>query len=307
MGLGRDRPVGHGAGGEALDDLARRLDLVQRDRGPVLGAQPEHPAQRPALADQAVALRGVAAEHVLLVGARRVLQQEDVLRAEQVQLALAPVGVLAADVETAVHELARVVRVGLAVALGDLRGHDVEPAAPELARGAGEVLVDELLREPDRLEDLRGGVAGHRGDAHLGHHLAHALDQRADVVADRLARLDVGEDAVGGHVLDRLERQVRVDRGRAEAEQQRHVVDLAGVAALDHQRGLGALPGGDEVVVHRRGQQQRRDRRQAVVGVAVGEHQDALAVLDGVATPRGTRGRGRRPSRTRRRRPRRDR
>ena len=37
VGLVRDRAVGHGAGGEALDDLADRLDLVDRDRGALAG------------------------------------------------------------------------------------------------------------------------------------------------------------------------------------------------------------------------------------------------------------------------------
>ena len=37
----------------------------------------------------------------------------------------------------------------------------------------------------------------------------------------------------------------------------------------------------DQVVVHRRGEQQRRDGRVLGVGVAVGEHEDALAVGDG--------------------------
>ena len=67
---------------------------------------------------------------------------------------------------------------------------------------------------------------------------------------------------LGDHVVDRLERQVRVDRGGAEADEQRHVVDLAGVAGLDDQADPGPGPLADEVVVDRRRQQQRRDRRQ---------------------------------------------
>ena len=47
--LGRDRAVGHGAGGEPLDDLGGRLDLVQRHRRPDPGAQLEQPAQRAGL------------------------------------------------------------------------------------------------------------------------------------------------------------------------------------------------------------------------------------------------------------------
>ena len=78
---------------------------------------------------------------------------------------------------------------------------------------------------------------------------------------DRLLGLDRDVEAVAGEVLDRLHRQVRVDRGGAVADQQRDVVDLADVAGLDEQADLGAGLLADQVVVDRAGQQQRRDRR----------------------------------------------
>ena len=46
---------------------------------------------------------------------------------------------------------------------------------------------------------------------------------------------------------------------------------------------LGALLLADQVVVHGRGQQQRRDRRVHLVAVAIAEHDDASAVGDGLA------------------------
>ena len=49
VGLLADRPVGHRAGGEPLDDLGDRLDLVDRDRltpGQLGVLEPEQPAQR---------------------------------------------------------------------------------------------------------------------------------------------------------------------------------------------------------------------------------------------------------------------
>ena len=89
-----------------------------------------------------------------------------------------------------------------------------------------------------------------------------------------------GVDPAAGQVLDRLDGQVRVDRGRAVADQQRDVVHLADVAGLDHQADLGPglLP--DQVVVHGRGEQQRRDRGELGVGVPVGQHDDPGAALD---------------------------
>ena len=56
-----------------------------------------------------------------------------------------------------------------------------------------------------------------------------------------------------------------------------HLTDIAGLDDEAH-LGAGLLP--DQVVVHRRGEQQRRDRGQLGVGVAVGEHHEPHAVGD---------------------------
>ena len=156
----------------------------------------------------------------------------------------------------------------------------VEADAAGRTGQAGEVLVEHVLVDADGLEQLRAGVGGQRRDAHLGHHLQHALAGGLDVVLQRGLAVEIREIAAVEHVLDRLERHVRVDRGRAEADQRGHVVHLAGVAGLDDQAdlGAGALP--DQVVVHRRDSQQRRDRRQLLVGLAVGQHDDPRAVGD---------------------------
>src|SRR5204862_4097850 len=45
--LGRDRAERHRRGGEALDDLRTRLDLVGRDRLDALAAEAQRPAPRP--------------------------------------------------------------------------------------------------------------------------------------------------------------------------------------------------------------------------------------------------------------------
>ena len=79
----------------------------------------------------------------------------------------------------------------------------------------------------------------------------------------------------------RLHREVRVDRGGAVADEQRDVVHLAHVAGLDEQRDRGcAAWSADQVVVHGRGEQQRRDRRVVGVGVAVGQHDEPRARRD---------------------------
>ena len=142
-----------------------------------------------------------------------------------------------------------------------------------------------VLGQADGLEDLRHRVRADGADAHLAHDLEDALAERLDHVAHGLRGLDAGQRAVADEVLDRLERQVRVDRGGAVAEQQRDVVHLAAVAGLDDEADLHAGLLAHQVVVHGGGHQQRRDRRALLVAVAVGQHDDPGAGRDRLGRP----------------------
>ena len=59
------------------------------------------------------------------------------------------------------------------------------------------------------------------------------------------------------------------------------MVDLADITGLDDQADEVARLLADEVVVHRRGEEQGRDRREVAVGVAVREHDETGALVDG--------------------------
>ena len=96
------------------------------------------------------------------------------------------------------------------------------------------------------------------------------------------ALVHLGDHALVDEVADRLEREVRVDRARAVAQEERHVVHLAGIAALHDKAHLGACLLADQVVVHRAGEEQGGDRCHLLVAVAVGQHDDLGAVCDGL-------------------------
>ncbi len=210
------------------------------------------------------------------------LQPEHGLGVEQVRLSVAAPLVLAADRDLAVDGADAAAGVRRGMAPGDLLGDRVELDAAELGAGAGEVPVDQGLRQPDRLEDLGTGVGRNGRHAHLRHHLEHALAQAPDQVLDRDLGLDGHVVAVAGEVLDRLHGEVRVDRRGAVPDQERDVVHLADVAGLDHQPDLGAGLLADQMVVDGAGQEQRRDRRELGSAVPVGQHDHARAVGDGV-------------------------
>ena len=105
---------------------------------------------------------------------------------------------------------------------------------------------------------------------------------------DRLFRAE--RAAVGRLAGQRFHRQVRVDRLGAVAGEQGEVVHLACRAGLHHQPGAGAQAAVDQVLVHCRGGQQRRDRHALAAGVAVRHDQDVVALadrVDGLGTQRG--------------------
>ena len=193
-----------------------------------------------------------------------VLELEHRLGVEQVILALPSPLVLPSPFEGAVGPLVGVFGEGDAVSQPDLLGQLRETYTAEAADRAGEALTDDGVAQADGLEDLRPHVRLHRGNAHLGHDLEHTLVAGLDVVVVSQFPVVVGRESAQplvDHLVDGLECQIRVDGRGPVGLKQADVVYLAGVAGLDHQPhpGAGLLP--DEMVVHRRGGQQRRDRR----------------------------------------------
>jgi hypothetical protein len=267
--LGRDRAVGHRAGGEPAHDAGHRLDLVDRYRSP--GGQPLGTPRGDGVVNAAYAQQaaqghqprrlvvhqlGVIGEDVLAPAPGRVLELEHGLRVEQVRFPFAPPLVLPAGFQPPVRGPRPARREGPGVARGRLGGQLVEAHPGQAGRRPGEAGPDDLVADPDRLEDLGAGVGGDRGHAHLGHDLQQALAERLDEVGPGLAGGHPLENAGPGQVLDRLDGQVGTDARGAVPDQQRDVVALAGIARGHDQPDPGPGPLPDQVVVHRAGEQQ---------------------------------------------------
>ena len=233
--LGRDRSVTHRAGRESLHDVGDALDLFDRHRRATRAIEVEESAQRRQVFGLVVDERGVLLEDVVSLGARRVLQLEHRLGVEEVILALATPLVLATEFEFAMRAALGIARIRHRVPSRHLGRDLVETDSAESTDRAREVLVDQIGGEADRFEDLRPGVRRHRAHSHLRHHLEHTLARGLDVLLHRrlgIARTQFVE-VLTDHVLDRLERQVRVDRSGAETDEESHVVHLAGITGLD--------------------------------------------------------------------------
>ena len=210
--LGRERAERHRAADEVPHDLLDGLDLVERDRR-ALAKREARPQRDAAVVVDGV---GVAVEARVVAGAHRLAEVRDALRRPEVLLAVLAEAVLAARREDGGR--VRGPRLGEAAL-------DVLELEPADGRGdAGEVFADELRAESDGFEDARAAVGAQRRDAHLGHDLHQALAHRADVVRG-------GLDGIGPADLgDGRQREPRVHRRRAEAEQHGEVVHLAHLA-----------------------------------------------------------------------------
>ena len=257
--LAREGAERHRAGREALDDLGRRLDLVERDRLP----RPE--AEQPAQGRPAGGV-GVHRRCELLVGrassaTHGVLEERDRLGVPLVMLAVAAPGVQTDDGQELVGALRVCPRVPYQRALGDLG----QPDAADPRRRAGEVALDELAREADCFEHLRAAIGRQGRDAHLRDRLQQPLADGTD--RPRLGVVPLTE------LAHRREHHVRVHCSCAVADQHRDALHAPRLTRLDDEPRLETGACAHEMVVNRRDREQRRHRHALRACFAVGEHE----------------------------------
>mmetsp|Transcript_21078 Transcript_21078/g.39507 ORF Transcript_21078/g.39507 Transcript_21078/m.39507 type:complete len:1048 (-) Transcript_21078:533-3676(-) len=285
----RNAPQAHGAGDKALDDVFDGLDLVQRDLLGRVDLELELTAQRDLLGlgvgqfgEGLVGLAGVGAAGNLEVDHRLGGVQVSLLAVTVVELAV----VLNHDVR-----LVDVLRVGRLMEALEVREERVEVCSLDTGGRSREATVDDLLAEPDSLEDLGALVGLQGGDAHLTHDLQQALGRGLSVGGDHvvvavlLLRLG-GDQPVAVHLAESLVGDVRADAVATEAEQGRKVVDLASVSALREDGSLGALLGAQQVLVHSADGKEGRDGNTVRAGELVTED-DALHAVDAEVALKG--------------------
>ena len=82
------------------------------------------------------------------------------------------------------------------------------------------------------------------------------------------------EPLVADHAVDRFERDVRIDRADAVADQQREVMHLARLAGFEHEADARAQAFADQIVMQARDREQRRDRRELAIHAAIAQDED---------------------------------
>ena len=279
MGFTAQGTVAHGCALEPLDDGAYRLHLFQRDAAVRSIVEVQQAAQMHAVGAHAVHRAGELLESRVIVGPAGFLEQVDGLGVEQVlflaaaELVGTAVGQLHVDIQTQRVKGGVVgsFHVGLNVLQTD---------AAHAADRAGEVLVDDIPGDADRLKDLAALVALDGGDAHLGGDLHDAVQHSLVVVVHGGVVILVQQtlvDELGNGVVG----QIGVDGAGTVAQQGGKVMHLAGLGALQNEGQRGALLGADEVLGHGRNGQQAGDGNMVLVDVAVREDDDVGTVLVG--------------------------
>src|SRR6185437_14376958 len=199
-----DRAVGHGAGLEAPDDTVDRLDFLQgyRLRRRELQQSPQGRERLRLIVDQLRIrlVRGIAAR------AYRLLQAMDRLRVEEVMLTVGAPLIHPARLQRMAVGLAR--RKSRAVTHQHLLRDRLHADAADARGGPGEVLIDDVRSQADRLEHLGAVIALDGGNAHLGHDFDHALGRGLDVVLASQPGVDVRHQPLVDQGLERLEGQV---------------------------------------------------------------------------------------------------
>ena len=250
--LARDRTERHGAGGEAPHDGLGRLHLFDRYRLAAVFLR-RLDAEQAANGHQPFVLlvhdSSEGAVVFLRIAAHRVLQAGDGLGGPDMVLAAHAHRIVAADVEHRCVD--RRIAEGVAVAAHRLFGDLGQPHAFDAGMGAGEILVDEVLAQADRVENLRAAIGLIGGDAHLRHHLEQAFVDRLDVALDDFLLVELLRQIVL-HGDQRLEGEIGVDRFRAVAGQAGEMMHLARLAGFHHQADRGAQAAADEMMMHGR-------------------------------------------------------
>ncbi len=270
-----DGAEAHGAGGEALDDFLGRLHFVQGD-GMVGILELEQAAQRTEVAILLVQQLGVLLECGWIVLPHGVLQLGDGERIQQVILAALAVLIMTAYDQIGLRFGERLEGVGVLELR--LAGQHLEPHALDARGGAGEVGLDQGLVQADGFKHLRAAIALQCADAHFGEGLQQALVNGLDEVLLGIGGGNLaGQQAAPLEVVKGFDGQVGIDGAGAVADEQGKVHHLAGLAALDDERHLGAGLLAHQAVVHGGHGQQAGNGRIGGIDAAVGEDEQGIA------------------------------
>ena len=273
-----DRAEGHRAGGKALHDFGGRLDLIEGN-GRAVRLEIKHAAQHLQIAILLIHDVREFPEALEFLLPHRVLQLADRRRVQQVAFAPHAVLIFPADAQFRVRQVRRLHREFMFHHRFASQHFDAD--ALDARRCSGKIFLDERLIEAHRLKDLRALITLQRGNSHLRKRLQKPLVDGLHVAFENFVPGGFRRKCSGPvKILERFNRQIRIHRARAVAEQQREMHHFARLAGLHDQGHLVARSLANQMIVNGRKRQQAGDRRVFVVHAAVGQNQQRVTGLD---------------------------
>ena len=164
-----------------------------------------------------------------------------------------------------------------------LFGHEIHADSAHARRCAHEVAIHERGAQSHRLPQLGATVTLQSGDAHLRHDLEKTLAERLYVAllgSGTVRFISGGGGLRASHCGDSLESQVRVHRARAVGDEQRQMRDLSRFAGLGDETHAPAQSLANEMMVHRRDRERRRDRSLVRTHLAVAQNENPTTLVD---------------------------
>ena len=251
VGFLRNGSVAHGPRSEALHDGCRAFDFF--DRHGTAGFKPE--VQHAADGPRPVLLNGrrVPVKQRPVVGPNRLLKQMDGFR--RIQVFLCP----SAGAQP-VHAHGRQaffvgLPEGFRVVEAAVAFHPVQVRSAQHTRRVRKVFLHKRPVQPDGLKQLRALISLQGRNAHLRCNLQHPGAQRFVVARQRFLRR-LANRALVAKVPYAVVGQVGVHRPRAEGHQQRQVMHVPRLPALQHDGDRRPLLDADQVLFKRRNRQQ---------------------------------------------------
>ena len=280
VGLHRDGTVRHSASNETAHSLSPRLNLVDRDGVGGFKVKVEQ-TTKSAVLDRLVSRPGVCLVRLVVLGSDSVLDVGNRGGVVDVRLtAITPV-VLSSLGETR-NLLDATARVALLVESEGILGNLLKGHTTNTGGSTCEAAVDNGVVNTKSLKDLGTLVTLKSGDTHLTHDLQDSAINGVPVVVDELLLGDLLSDqTLTVELQDTLEGEVRVDSISTVANKDTHVVNLTSFGGLDHKSGEGPPLVANHVVVNHAGTQEGRDSNAVGTGLAVGQDENLVALLDG--------------------------
>ena len=275
----RNRSEGHGTGLEALHNAFHRLYLLQRNR--ILLRREFQQSTQGMRSLGIIHHIGVFTELVVVAGFYRLLQGDDSLRIIQViLLVLAASEIMEAyGIQRGIHGQSKRIK-GMIVAEGNALFDLFDADAAHAAHCSGEVFVDGLLVQTDRLKNTRGLVGLNRRDTHLRSRLYNSAEKGLVVIGNRSVIVLV-QHADIDQLRDALMSQIRIDGTGTESKQRRDLMNVSRLRTLQDQRNGRSLLRADQMLLDRRYREKRRNRNMVLIHATVAENDDIFSVCIG--------------------------